>query len=298
MVNHLIHVGFPKAGSKSLQDWFERHPAFAFAQWGVAGAAGSLQFEEIFGFRPDLRCAVTSNEGFVSPVPNHRDVDYEDVRSLAPGRESIVRVAEALADLFGGARLLIVTRGFRELFRSYYAQLLVSGCTLSFEEFCGSFLVRDDGTVSVGYDFTIEQYERLFGPDKVLVLPFELLRDRPAAFAAEIETACGVPHADVLPRWVHRSPAPDELQRLARLRRMARSAPIGTAGRELLVRAGRRLISTGLGKGLVQGWTGRSADGDELRIDVPRSLIEKFRGTAERLRNRRHYGGLESEYLL
>jgi hypothetical protein len=86
VVNHLIHVGFPKAGSKSLQRWFDRHPAFAFAQWGIAGAADAWRFEETFAFDTGARCAVTSYEGFASPVPDHDRLDFDDVAGLIPCR--------------------------------------------------------------------------------------------------------------------------------------------------------------------------------------------------------------------
>ncbi|HFC11873.1 MAG TPA: hypothetical protein ENJ56_03440, partial [Anaerolineae bacterium] len=33
----LIHIGYPKAGSTYLQNWFEQHPAFQFSHGGILG---------------------------------------------------------------------------------------------------------------------------------------------------------------------------------------------------------------------------------------------------------------------
>ena len=37
MTEHLIHIGYPKAGSTLLRQWFEAHPQILYASGGLAG---------------------------------------------------------------------------------------------------------------------------------------------------------------------------------------------------------------------------------------------------------------------
>lgn len=292
MTNHLIHIGFPKTGSKSLQSWFERHPGFAFTQWGIAGTRDVRRLGDMLASPGDARCAVTSFEGFVTPVADHRDVPFADSRALAPRDDDIVRVAEGLAGLFRGARILIVTRGFESLCRSCYAEVIGSGGHEEFADFCRHFFQREDGSLTIGYDFVIGLYERLFGADKVLVLPFELLRDDPARFAREIEAAAGVEQAALIPGWVHRSPSWEALLRTARLRRALRGAPGGRVVQRVLLAAHARLW-TPLASRLTP-----SRGGVGVPEPVPADVLARFRGSAAGLRSRPFYRGLEAEYLL
>jgi hypothetical protein len=37
MSRHLVHIGYPKAGSTYLQRWFASHPQLAYREGGIAG---------------------------------------------------------------------------------------------------------------------------------------------------------------------------------------------------------------------------------------------------------------------
>jgi hypothetical protein len=62
---HLIHIGYPKAGSTFLQAWFEQHPELCYAPGGLGG------FYNIYEIcRPSGRACkyfVTSFEGIATP---------------------------------------------------------------------------------------------------------------------------------------------------------------------------------------------------------------------------------------
>jgi hypothetical protein len=41
MQRHLVHVGYPKAGSTTLQAWFESRPELVFADDGIGGVTSA-----------------------------------------------------------------------------------------------------------------------------------------------------------------------------------------------------------------------------------------------------------------
>jgi hypothetical protein len=187
-VNHLIHIGYPKTGSNALRAWFAEHPQIAFEEGAIAG------FRTVYDIATgaaatgrDVRCRVTSGEGLSTPHPDvgRGSVDYGD--SAAAVAAAQARVRDELALLFPNASVLIVTRGFRSMLLSSYSQYVRTGGALDFADYCASGLeaVWD-------YDRLTVLYEEAFGPENVLVLPWEGLRDDPAAFVGTLEARLGL----------------------------------------------------------------------------------------------------------
>lgn len=299
MISHLLHVGYPKTGSKFLQGWFDAHPRIAFTQMGIAGAGDAMRLVERFAFTEDLDCAVTSFEGITLPVADHRDIDRGVFAQLVPRRQALVRLAEALASLFPSAHVLIVTRGLREMMRSYHGEAVRHGVLEPLDEFCRSFLrAHEPGEVPFDYNFAIGLYERLFGPDRVIVLPYELLRDDPARFVRLVEEAAGILHCPLPLERVHASLTPAELHLYRRIGRLLTSLPAGAAGRRRLLRLHLKLVR-GNHLGRVVRLVERRRRGDaRLDEEVPEATIEALAGSTTCLRGRPYYSGLEAEYLL
>jgi hypothetical protein len=202
-----------------------------------------------------------------------------------------------LRALAGEATVLIVTRGFRGAMLSGYSQYLRAGGRHAAAQ------LRPDPAViaeALDYDGVVALYEHAFGRDRVIVLPFELLRDDPAAFVGELEARLGLePGAAPLPeiRNPGLSPAGLVWQRRVTLAAAAVAQALPDAlGRRLLTRVAR--LGTGdrlrrpleLVERIVPGTRG-------LHVEVPDAALGAVRGRASSLRSRPFYARFSSEYL-
>ena len=186
MANILIHIGYAKAGSTYLQQWFHSHPGMYFQPVqhanGFFNAWEMARFAQNAGQAPEnfvLSCEGISlwegNAhilGYRGTVPyNYRN--YQDV------------ICEMLYRLYPTAKTLIVTRGYTTIFKSIYAEYISKSGTFTFRE----ILAENPGMLDtlLDYSFVIELYRKKFGPDNVIVLPYELLRDDASAFLSIIE---------------------------------------------------------------------------------------------------------------
>lgn len=185
--NHLLHVGYPKAGTSFVKAWCAAHPEVRFSYGGLAGLAGAADVLDprasAFG------AAVTSEERFVVAGLGAQGVSREEV-------------AARVAALFPGSRVLILTRGFEAMLRSSYSQLLRTGDARTRAALWGE---RDGWLEYLDYDGVAELYEGHFGPEAVTVLPYELLRDDPDAFLDEVARPLGVARHGVDPGRVNPS---------------------------------------------------------------------------------------------
>jgi hypothetical protein len=173
MQRHLVHVGYPKAGSTTLQAWFESRPEVA--SWATSAEAIARQVA-VTDNAP--RWVVTSSESLMVPAFERRlleavgadqlsaDLPREEhgrhavhhgvgdagdevrrartarsERDEGPGLPSTEplaarrrRVCARLRTMFGDATILILTRGFRSIIASSYSEVLRWGSALSVEE--------------------------------------------------------------------------------------------------------------------------------------------------------------------
>jgi hypothetical protein len=292
-VRHLLHVGYPKTGSTYLQRWFEAHPQFAYVEGGVAGfrSVYSIVHEAAAG-RPDPLYSVTSCESLSIPGldAGKPSVDYE--RSFAfdiPAAQS--RACSMLAELFPGAAVLIITRGFRSLIRSALSQYARSGGDIDVLQLIGAD--RGHGlTVVYDYDRLIGEYRRAFGTENVIVLPYELLRDDAQTFIRTLAARLGVEPTAAPAGRINEGLSPVELYwvpRLTRFVRHLRSRKLFDSYVSAVAR-GRLRPAVAVLQRLRPG-TPVTAD------SIPQEFVEAFRGRAESLRGNPLYAAYAAEYL-
>jgi hypothetical protein len=279
-VNHLIHIGYPKTGSNALRAWFAAHPQIAFEDGAIAG------FRTVYDIatggaaaRRDVRCRVTSGEGLATPHPDvgGSSVGYRtDAAAIAVAQG---RVCAQLAALFPSASVLIVTRGFRSMLLSSYSQYVRTGGTLDFAGFCATGLeaVWD-------YDRLTALYEAAFAPGQVIVLPWEGLRDDPAAFVRALEAHLGLDAPAPMLAAVNAAVSPAAL---AWFPRFARCLPP-----RLFERAARGNRLDALAR-LLQRFRPLPLP-DETA--VPESVLRRLDAAAARLRTRSAYAPYLSDY--
>ena len=302
MTGHLIHVGYPKAGSTFLQRWFELHPQLRFADGGVAGFRSVYEMCHARG--ESYRYHVTSAEGLSFPHEStgglrvHRP--GKTAEPAAGFKEKQAEVCALLRDLFPGSRVLVVTRGFRGMVLSGYSQYVRSGGTLDPAAMCRQLAgrLRDDEHHYYDFDHLIGMYAEAFGEEHVTVLPYELLRDDVTRFVRVLEERLGLEHAAVGVGRVNPSLTPEELYWYPRISRAAWAVSRLAGGRR--ERAFRWYAARAFGERLhpLTRVLRRVSPGRRVDwSDFPAELLRHCEGKAERLRNDPLYAPYAADYL-
>ncbi|MBV9929787.1 MAG: sulfotransferase domain-containing protein [Alphaproteobacteria bacterium] len=289
-MKHLIHIGFAKTGSSYVQAWLSGHPDIAYTPGGIAGLRDIYALQEGAAWdRTERRVRATSHEELTSPVPvpvaGLEDSDSPAIVSPCDAQDAACALLYAL---FPNAHILIVTRGFRGKLLSAYSQEIRSGGMLGFP----AFLDRHRRiTCWWDYDHVIGRYEQAFGRDRVLVLPYELLRDNSAAFISRIAGVLEVTPGSVLRRQVNASLSGASLVWYPYLTRYVRRLP--------LVRGYyRRLVSRDGLAGLAVALQRFRSLPPPRAEDVPDSLLQTLGQAAECLRDRTEYSDYLADYGL
>lgn len=174
MTSSLLHIGYPKAASSFLQTWFASHPEVLYRHRGLLGLGSTADLRDLVaGGERDHRCFVTSDEDLAfwrGPTdPRAADVVHYDVAEVQAATCAL------LHDLMPTATVLVVTRGFEGLVRSAYSQYLRIGGTMRLPELIDAQMPMMRQFWD--YDRLIGLYRSTFGPEQVVVEPFEAIRD-------------------------------------------------------------------------------------------------------------------------
>lgn len=303
MAQHLIHIGYPKAGSTFLQAWFERHPELLYKP----GAHGG--FHNVYEVaRPSgevFKYHVSSFEGLSMPHESagglRLDLGGAEPERPDPVKENQAGVCALLKGLYPGGRVLIVTRGFREMIISSYSQSVRMGGRVHLEGMCRqlSGRLRDDAQHYFDYDYLVGLYAEAFGGENLIVLPYELLRDDADRFLAVLEERLGLEHADIELGRLNPSLSPEELYWYPLISRAVSSAAsrLGPRGFRRVYRwyVGKTLDNRlrPLVKALSLLRPGRKITGAEF----PAEMLRYCEGKAMRLKDDPLYARYGAEYL-
>ncbi|QAY79232.1 hypothetical protein [Sphingosinicella sp. BN140058] len=297
---HLIHIGFAKAGSTFLQRWFAAHPQIGYVEGGIAGYrdlydVARQSAEPVAG----IRWRVSSAEGLATPHPfvGLRDIDYRRMHGLQLP-EAQAEVCRTLAALFPDASVLMITRGFRSMMLSSYSQYVRTGGA---DEF---FALRE-GFGSEGhpsahawdYSGLIRLYRAAFG-DRLIILPYELLRDDAGAFVELLEAKLGLDPCPPSVERVNEGLSGIEIRWYPRLSRLLRRLPIGRPLRDRMFIQYSRAATANRLRPLIRllQWI-RPAEPVTGAL-VSDDVLERFRPKAEALRGDPLYAPYKDEYLL
>lgn len=218
MTQHLIHIGWAKAGSSFLQEWFTRRPELHYVPRGIAGFRDVLEMSRVLD--PPYRYYVTSAEELGTPYANAGSLQLGLAQGRATPPEPVqtrqAAVCSLLKTLFPGSRVLIVTRGPRALLLSGHSQEVRGGSVQGVKARYRSLRGSAPGPLERTYrhrdfDYLISLYREAFGHDNVIVLPYELLRDDAARFIAVLEERLGLEPRELEVGRVNPSLTPEEL---------------------------------------------------------------------------------------
>lgn len=297
MTRHLLHIGYPKAGSTFLQRWFEAHPQLAYLEGGIAG------FRDVYAVSlaaatvtSPARYRVTSSETLVAPPPDPGSgivIDFDRLRGVDVA--ALQRIAcEILSELLPGAVVLIVTRGFRSMILSSYSQYVRSGGHVDLADLIatslGGSMQMDDAW---HYDQVIAMYREAFGSENVVVMPYELLREDSTRFTSWLAERLGIEPLSGSSSRVNESLSAAEMYWYPRFHRVVRT----TRSRHLYERYVRLAFANRL-KGPIAVLQKIRPRGLVTPAMIPDELLAGFRGRAESLRENPLYAAYLREYLL
>ena len=157
---------------------------------------------------PAQRCAVFSDER-LSGYPLSNEIDR-------------AQICSRIEQVCPNARILIVIREQRSMILSNYMQCLKHGGGYSIDQYINGRM--DPSTPALTfhyfkYDRLIRLYQSVFGPDRILVIPFELMRESPHDYVNRICQFGGVEMPENLPFRVKVNDMPQYLPFVA-LRRI------------------------------------------------------------------------------
>ncbi len=203
MASVLVHIGYHKSGSGWLRRLFFSNPASGFG-W-VGKKARNHPVRRLVGARPFEFDGGAFREEF-APLLRHIEndalfpvVSFERFSGnpFSGGYDS-KEIANRLAEVFPGARILVVIREQRSMIVSTYKQYVREGGALPPRNFIKpptskSMRVPWFDLRHFEYHHLLSYYRQLFGSDRVLALTFEQFAANPVAFVQEIAQFAGRP---------------------------------------------------------------------------------------------------------
>lgn len=193
----LIHIGYHKTATSWLQQcYFAKHPDYAFLD-DPSGIGAALVLPHDLDFNP------RQARGYFDPAIEQarRDgrtpvISFERLSGNphAGGYDSKV-LADRLRATFPDARILIVIRAQVEAIGSLYRQYVRIGGLCNLAEYLNpprDYKLPLFRLEQLCYDRLAEYYVRVFGSERVCLLPYEQFRATPEAFLGAIAAFAGV----------------------------------------------------------------------------------------------------------
>lgn len=195
----LLHVGYHKTGTTFLQTGLFRDPANGFtAPWTSGEIRQALVAPTDFEFDPACASEAfaagrerAAAEGKVAVVSDER-------LSGSPhaGGYDTATIARRLAATFPGAPVLVGIREQRQAVLSLWKQYVRDGGGASLRSYLhprNPYELPQFRFSHLEYHHAVGLYRELFGLDRVLVLPFEVLASDPAGSHDRIAAFAGLP---------------------------------------------------------------------------------------------------------
>lgn len=198
----LVHIGYHKTGTSWLQRRLFVHKDVGFVLTHAKTAVvdplispHALDFDAAACrafFEPAVRAAW---EAGLLPVISHERLSGEVHIGGRDSRDT----AERLRATFPEARILIVIREQRAIIRSIYGQFIKGSGVWPLQDYLEPpvaphtrFKYEHFHPDQFRYHRLIGYYQQLFGREQVIVLPYELFREAPAAFVTRLLASVGL----------------------------------------------------------------------------------------------------------
>jgi hypothetical protein len=181
MQHNLIHIGYRKAASTFLRDWFYFHPALKLQSVdSIAELSHPTDGFQYFVY----------SEAFLLFKANDRPRNIENLQKFQ--REK----CEELKQKLNGSKILLITRAPEQCVFSEYSEFIKNGGFKSYNEMKDDALAQEYFIGYYNINFVIELYEQAFGKENMIVLPMELLEEDPHQFVVQLEKSLKIEHFD------------------------------------------------------------------------------------------------------
>lgn len=212
----LLHIGFPKCMSTSLQrDLFAVHPEIMFLGWGLpdtehgwisdeisALCEVGIRYEKVLDFRKTSARNILGR--YLAEFEQNQSkkalcLSYESFSFTMHFDVDPVIKADRLRYLLGkDAKVLIVIRNQLDLIRSYYFECVRGGYSGYFPSFLNfNFHYQFHSIFSdLRYSKLYKLYCKIFGKDKVMLVPMETIVGSSKEVIASICEFAGVATGD------------------------------------------------------------------------------------------------------
>ena len=202
----LIHIGYAKAASTWIQTHVLGNRALGFYMpFDTRSVRIQLQVPPPFQFSADsCRRFFYPTLQTLDPVLGFPVLSCEGLTGTSRiGDYQRKVIADRLADVFPGARILLVVREQKSMLLAQYHQYLRRGGVYSLNRFLNPPMT--DGRRIPYFDWNrfryhhlLQYYQRLFGNENVLVLPLEMLGRATESFLQRLTDFCGLDFNDSL----------------------------------------------------------------------------------------------------
>lgn len=193
---HTVYIGLQKTGSTYIRGYLYSHPEvsctrhgafFQKAQSEATNAGDEVareQYGKLFTYDPHRPCRVDMHEsigmGYSLASPDTWTGEYFLVADQEFHREQVFVdqrcIAARIKAIVPEAKILVTIRNQRAWFHSSYRHFL-DYMPRERDSF-GDFLRTTEGKIMADaamFDKTVQTYDELFGSDRVMVLPIELV---------------------------------------------------------------------------------------------------------------------------
>jgi hypothetical protein len=208
-ISPVVHIGMHKTATTYLQTSVFSNKAVFQRPWGGGSALAVehfvLQHPERFSAQ-EARKAVTDAlipDSPLIPVISHEELSGNPMN----GQYDMDRVATRIHATLPEARILIGIREQNSAILSNYSQYIRQGGTKPLMDLLTTARPGPGYRPTMRldhfeYDLIIQHYARLFGSERVLVLPIEQLRQHPALYCERLKTFLSTTQDFQLPETV------------------------------------------------------------------------------------------------
>lgn len=201
-----IHIGFPKCASTALQKFFfSKHPELYHLGANAGGTAApylSGEIQTIIELSLRLQRDAAYNSKWIKSVFEEQfsmareqgmpavGISSESLSIMLTQDVDTVHKANRLLDIFGQqTKIIFVFREQWSFIASIYRELVRGGLHLTYQAFVDNLYYNQAYSFMMDLDYynTYAMYSALFGPENVLLLPYESLKEDAGVFLTHIQ---------------------------------------------------------------------------------------------------------------
>lgn len=249
----LIHIGAAKAASTWMQTRIFRNASLGFTE-----LASRADQKQLLVNPSDANFDAAATARFLTPLSEqalangmYPVVSVERLSGTSRlGDKNAFGFADRLRAVFPESKILYIVREQNSMWRAQYLQYIRRGGHRSVQWFLDQTSQDDEGSAyfhwdRFKYDDLVQYYQTLFGPERILVLPFEMLASSPQRFLVQLMTFCGLPAESALERLdmsAQRESASALSYALTRKLNLLFARPMSLRARRAKLRSARRRI--------------------------------------------------------